>query len=506
MRKVIFLSAFLGAVAGCAGAVERAKPVLDAQASGTSDKRVGRYWHFVDNIKWAKDAEEGKTPAVLLWIALPLNRPGQAVSVGAIEPPPTEIIEDSIGGNRVAFWRIEKPEENTSLKFTIDFEVTNQPVSVVVNPENLAPYDQESTLYQQYTRHEPWLDAMPEIAAQAKEIVGGESNPYRQAKLLFDWTVREMTYDYPDVEHRGVKNTFLKRKGDCGEFSHAFVAMARSLGIPSRLVFAVWYQGGGHAWSEIYLPPYGWMPVDTSAAQLIGNGLKGQQTEEKVQRFADTRGIPTRDPNWLFGNLYPNRLEVFVGENIVVKAEGEKEEKVFRFMQPGGSASYPTGIECRGLSKATVNAGFYLFDKEAKDEVLANSRAQEALALSFLSHGEYERALPGLLSAAEKKADKPDGWFQLGSAYFNLKRYAEAERYLKKSLDAKGGGSRQKTVHTWANILSGMVFDLRGERDKAIRSYQAAIDIGADHGGSMAMAKKFLTEPFKDEPEPEKKE
>jgi hypothetical protein len=50
-----------------------------------------------------------------------------------------------------------------------------------------------------------------------------------------------------------------------------FSAMCRSLGIPARTTGG-WqlFTGNfnGHFWAEFYLPNYGWVPVDTSAAQI----------------------------------------------------------------------------------------------------------------------------------------------------------------------------------------------------------------------------------------------
>jgi hypothetical protein len=59
------------------------------------------------------------------------------------------------------------------------------------------------------------------------------------------------------------------RVGDCNEHTVLYVAMARSLGIPSRIAVGLVYLHGAfyyHAWPEVYLegpPGRGlWVPVD----------------------------------------------------------------------------------------------------------------------------------------------------------------------------------------------------------------------------------------------------
>jgi len=73
-----------------------------------------------------------------------------------------------------------------------------------------------------------------------------------------------------------------------------FSAMCRSLGIPARSTggFQLFHhQIGSHFWAEIYLPNYGWIPVDTSFGQL-GLFPKGV-TDEERKTFID----------FCFGNL-----------------------------------------------------------------------------------------------------------------------------------------------------------------------------------------------------------
>jgi transglutaminase-like putative cysteine protease len=61
--------------------------------------------------------------------------------------------------------------------------------------------------------------------------------------------------------------------GSCSEYTFAFVALARAVGIPARYVGALVFRGKGaayddvfHRWAEVFLPPYGWVPVDPNKA------------------------------------------------------------------------------------------------------------------------------------------------------------------------------------------------------------------------------------------------
>ena len=64
----------------------------------------------------------------------------------------------------------------------------------------------------------------------------------------------------------------LKRgKGSCSEYSYVFISMMKAAGIPTRYIGSVVERGDRasidgvfHRWTEIYLPGYGWIPVDPS--------------------------------------------------------------------------------------------------------------------------------------------------------------------------------------------------------------------------------------------------
>jgi len=280
------------------------------------------------------------------------------------------------------------------------------------------------------------------------------------------------------------------------------LSLSRSLGIPARTVVANWYQGAGHVWSELYLPPYGWVPVDTSGAQLVQNGLKGQIAEEKVLDFMKPRGIPTRDPSWLFGHLYPNRLEVFVGPNVVFQGKALGSGRTFQMMQPAGKDAAPEGIVFEGLSKTTVSAGFFLFDAESGDAQKARDRADEELATAYLSAKVDDRAIAGFKKTLARKPKDAQTLFHLGNAYVDLKKWPEAAGTFRLALAGEGGGSVRRTLDTWSHILLGMCLDAQAQRQEAIKEYQAALAIGADFSGSIATAKNLLEKPF--DPEEQK--
>ena len=124
----------------------------------------------------------------------------------------------------------------------------------------------------------------PIIKELAQKIVGEEKNPFWKAYKIYNWITANVQYDY-EKEARirqvvedgkaergeneenietGALLTLQTKKGICDDYTKLFIALARAVGIPSRFVmlFVVEGKAEGHAFPEIYLPPYGWIPLD----------------------------------------------------------------------------------------------------------------------------------------------------------------------------------------------------------------------------------------------------
>jgi len=94
---------------GCRTTSDQRPSALAGPREGArSYRHAGRFWYIFDNVRHGTDKDR-RAPVIRLWAALPLERPGQHVEIGAISPEPREIIVDPQSGNRVVYWKIERP-------------------------------------------------------------------------------------------------------------------------------------------------------------------------------------------------------------------------------------------------------------------------------------------------------------------------------------------------------------------------------------------------------------
>jgi hypothetical protein len=116
----------------------------------------------------------------------------------------------------------------------------------------------------------PHIEFTPELIKTVQTIVGSETNPLIKARKIYYWIAQNVAY-HSEEEYCTIPSfsqaCFDRRRGDCGIQSTLFITMARIAGIPAR-----WQSGWEtkpddlsiHDWAEMYIAPWGWLPVDQS--------------------------------------------------------------------------------------------------------------------------------------------------------------------------------------------------------------------------------------------------
>jgi len=171
-----------------------------------------------------------------------------------------------------------------------------------------------------------------EVRNLATNITAQAPTAYDKARVLQDWFRTNFTYSL--TVQRGhsddaMLNFLSIKKGYCEQFSATFAAMARAVGLPTRVVVGftpgvlrsdgLYHVAGrhAHAWDEVWFDGYGWVLFDptpgrgaagsenhtgVAAAQEESNGTPGNTNgadapvptfEPSIQRPRPENGAPT---------------------------------------------------------------------------------------------------------------------------------------------------------------------------------------------------------------------
>ncbi|MEE2755061.1 MAG: transglutaminase-like domain-containing protein [Myxococcota bacterium] len=182
-----------------------------------------------------------------------------------------------LGGTELAGFNLDDRRQvfdDGLLKVTKEQSSTG--LQLPARPERAA--DLESTLLIQ--------SDSDEIREQATDAVGPSTDSIGAAKALMEW-VSNQVEDAPVIGVPSALETLKTRRGDCNEHTTLFVAMARSIGIPTRFVTGIAFLNGRfgyHAWAEVLTkegwlsvdPTWGQMPVDVGHIAFVRGGLSRQ--------------------------------------------------------------------------------------------------------------------------------------------------------------------------------------------------------------------------------------
>ena len=263
-------------------AARRTPPVNDS----------ARYLSFLDNsIAIERAADSLKTPYVLprqfkMKVSITVDsgtvRPGDAVKAWLPIPRkfPYQLDFKLIGSSskplavapenspiRSVFME-QSADNEGGAKFSVEYSYVAYGVHFNLDPRKVEPYDKSSELYKKYTSQGPNIVFTNYIKTTSRKIVGRSTNPLTKARQIYNWISRDIKYSFAR-EYSTIRNlsgyTLEKGYGDCGQEAMLFITLCRYNGIPARWQSGWYFFPGGkdiHDWTEIYIRPYGWVPVD----------------------------------------------------------------------------------------------------------------------------------------------------------------------------------------------------------------------------------------------------
>jgi hypothetical protein len=218
-----------------------------------------------------KNFGPGKVLTSDVHLAIPVNRDNQDILGITYSLPPTDKMTDRWGQATAHYHDTGiLPGETRIVEMTT--RVNTYDVDYFIFPDMVGTLDQvPADIRSKYLEdNEKFQVNHPVIQGALHTAVGDEQNPYWISRKIFDYIIHNMYY-----EMTGGWNTaptvLARGNGSCSEYTFVFISMCRAAGIPARYVGSVSVRGEVasmddvfHRWAEIYLPNYGWVPVDPS--------------------------------------------------------------------------------------------------------------------------------------------------------------------------------------------------------------------------------------------------
>jgi hypothetical protein len=121
-------------------------------------------------------------------------------------------------------------------------------------------------------------------------------------------------------------------------------------------------------------------------------------------------------------------------------------------------------------------------------------RATVARGESYAAVGNYYEAVQQYQRALEIKPDYSLAHFREGEAFFYQKNYQAAANAFRSAL---GGDLDPKWTAVWSHIYIGKIYDLLGQRERAVNEYSLAEHTHDDTAGAQEEAAMYIKAPYK---------
>ena len=172
--------------------------------------------------------------------------------------------------------------------------------------------------------------------------------------------------------------------------------------------------------------------------------------------------------------------------DVVVETKGQPEEKKLTIRGKNTSFS---------LETETVPVRLQ-FDPHGK--ILSRSdgmsvKVHIALGEEYQQQGELVSAIREYQKAKKLNPRSSLAHYRVGEVFFEQHSYSSAANSFR---DALNGNLQPDWVETWTHIHLGKIYDILGQRQRALAEYQKAINSKIDYNSAQAEAQKYLKEPY----------
>jgi len=183
--------------------------------------------------------------------------------------------------NTVCFFEVEEVHKELVIDVSSVVETKPTPINLVPKdcPLNSLLLPEITESFQPYLQSDGPVKIIPQIWRLAIDARAEKKDIYSVVIALME-KVHSMCKYISGVTNvnTSTEEFFADPRGVCQDFTHLFLAMCRSIGIPARYICGYVYDAkrgeilgshASHAWSEVWIPGFGWLGLDPTNKRIV---------------------------------------------------------------------------------------------------------------------------------------------------------------------------------------------------------------------------------------------
>jgi hypothetical protein len=241
---------------------------------------------------------------------------------------------------------------------------------------------------------------------------------------------------------------------------------------------------------------HAWGSVSTEEFRKLAEQISGENLQYFFLQWLESTGAPefkmeytifrTHNGFRVMGKVSQDLDTFHMPVDIKIETEGNPEEK--RVDVVGTSSEFTVDTFGKPKTVTIDPAGKVLRYSPAMRVAVAIRRGEQ-----FAEVGEFGDALKEYQKALDVSRNSSLAHYRVGELFFLQNNYQSAANEFREALN---GDLDPKWTEVWAHIHLGMIFDITGQRDRAVSEYNHALRTRDDTQGAQAEAAKYLKQPY----------
>ncbi|HEY6991218.1 MAG TPA: M1 family aminopeptidase [Bryobacteraceae bacterium] len=247
---------------------------------------------------------------------------------------------------------------------------------------------------------------------------------------------------------------------------------------------------------KAFLDQYSWKPVTSDDFRKVMEQVSGQELRYFFIQWLESSGSPQfkleytvfRTPKGfrVVGKVNQDLDTFRMPVDLRIETEGNPEDKRIEVTGTSSEFSVDTFGKPR---KLTLDPNHVLLSYDRSTEILAAIRRGE----QFVEINDFPAALREFQKALEVNKTSSLAHYRIGELFFRQNNYQSAANEFRAAIN---GDLEPRWTEVWSHVNLGKIFDVTGQRDRAVNEYKQAIRTHDNTGGAQEEAAKYSTKPY----------
>jgi aminopeptidase N len=247
---------------------------------------------------------------------------------------------------------------------------------------------------------------------------------------------------------------------------------------------------------KAFLDKFSWQAVTSDDFRKVMEQVSNQELRYFFIQWLESSGSPEfkleytvfRTPKGfrVVGKINQDLDTFRMPVDLRIETEGNPEDKRIEVTGTSSEFSVDTFGKPR---KLTLDPSHVLLRFDTSTQIAAAIRRGE----QFVEINDFSAALREFQKALEVNKNSSLAHYRIGELFFRQNNYQSAANEFRATIN---GDLEPKWTEVWSHVNLGKIFDVTGQRDRAVNEYKQAIRTHDNTGGAQEEAAKYSTKPY----------